>query len=225
VSARRGPRLARWLASVLLPAEDRDFVLGDLEELHRTRVRRHGRLRAALATRRALGASSGRLGRERLMESALLAAVGAAGGVGVAWLLTLPFRGEQLVRMPAFEGFSVDARVLAFAGVAALATAVLFWAAPAALAGRFDLGAAMREAGGQKTGRLGRLRWIAASAQIGLSLTLVVGALLLARTVHGLYRTDTGFSIERVSRVSVVVGLGGAYLRMHRLRRGGSPAR
>lgn len=154
--------------------------------------------RGALATRRALGASSGRIARQHLAESLVLGTLGTLAGLGVAWLVALPFQGESLVRMPAFDGFTVDGRVLAFAGIVSVVTAVLFGAVPAALAGRFDLGAALKEAGGRETRGHARIRRIMSAGQVALSLTLLVGGLLLVRTVRNLYSVDTGFSIGGV---------------------------
>ena len=157
----------------------------------------------AVATRRALGASSGRIARQRLVESLVLAALGSSAGLGVAWLISLGFRNETLAGMPAFTGFAVDWRVAAFAVAAALTTAVLAGAVPAVLAGRFELAPALKETGARDTGRVARVRWVMATVQVALSLTLLVGALLLARTLHHLYGVDTGLVLENVAAVSV----------------------
>jgi putative ABC transport system permease protein len=159
---------------------------------------RNVKRRGALAMRRALGASSARIARLALLESMLLAAVGTLAGFVVAWLMSLLFRGERLVRMPAFESFTVDGRVLAFAAAATLLTAVLFGALPAWLAGRFDLGAALKAAGARDTGRTASIRTALSAAQIALSLALLIGSLLLTRTVRNLYAVDTGLDIDRV---------------------------
>jgi predicted permease len=67
------------------------------------------------------------------------------------------------------------------------------------LAGSFDLGGALRDAGGRETGRASALRAAMSATQIALSLVLLVGAFLLVRTVGNLYAVDTGLSIERVA--------------------------
>jgi len=157
--------------------------------------------RGAVATRRALGASPGRIARQQLVLSLLLGLLGTLGGLCVGWLVALPFRGAQLTRMPAFEGLVLDGRVVVFAGAVSILTALLFGTVPSFLAGRFDIVASLRQAGTRDTGRSGRIRWALSAGQLALSLSLVVGALLLARTVHNLYAADTGLSIEGVSEV------------------------
>ncbi len=159
--------------------------------------------RGATATRRALGASPGRIARQHLVLSLLLATLGTVGGLGVGWLLALPLRGARLTGMPAFEGLVLDGRVLLFASVASVATALLFGTVPALLAGRFDIVTSFRQSGARDTGRSGRVRSALSAGQLAVSLSLVVGALLLVRTIHNLYAVDTGLSIEGVSELSV----------------------
>jgi predicted permease len=155
--------------------------------------------RGALATQRALGASPGRLARNQLIESLLFGLLGSATGLGVAWLIKLPFRGEQLARTPAFEGFTVGWSTAAFASGAAMLTAVLFGMVPAALAGRFDLNASLRASRTHDSGRLGLLRAALSTGQISLTLALLVGALLMVRTIANLRAVDTGLDIEGVA--------------------------
>jgi putative ABC transport system permease protein len=155
--------------------------------------------RGALATQRALGASSARLARQQLAEGLLLGLLGSAAGLGVAWLIAFPFRGERLARMPAFEGFALGSATTLFACAAAVLTAVLFAAAPAALAGRFDLGAALRSTRAHETGRVGPLRAALSVGQVALTLALLVGGLLMVRTIAHLRAVETGLDIERVA--------------------------
>ncbi len=157
--------------------------------------------RGATATRRALGASSGRIARQRLVLSLLLATLGTVGGLGVGWLVALPFRGARLTRMPAFEGLVLDAHVVLFAGVASVATALLFGTVPALLAGRFDVAASLGRSRSGDTGGSGRVRSALSAGQLGVSLALVVAALLLVRTVHNLYAADSGLTIDGVSEI------------------------
>ncbi|HUF51510.1 MAG TPA: ABC transporter permease [Longimicrobiales bacterium] len=154
--------------------------------------------RGAIATRRALGASTARIARQNLLENTLLALLGTAVGLGIAWCVTLPFRHERLFGMPEFEGFTIDARVLVFAFVTAACAVMLFGTIPAALAGRFDLSGALRDGGGRETGRLTTVRSLLSAGQIALSLALLIGAILLTRTVHNLYAVETGFTIDDV---------------------------
>lgn len=159
--------------------------------------------RGALATLRAFGASRMRIARQFLAESVLLALLGGAMGLVVAWLIMIPFRGQSLVRMPAFEGFTIGSEVLAFVGLSAVGAAILFGTVPAWLASRFDLGAALSNARARETGRLGLLRTVLSAGQIAMTLALVVGGILLVRTVNNLRNVETGVDVERVVRITV----------------------
>lgn len=154
--------------------------------------------RGAIATRRALGASTARIARQNLLENTVLALLGTAVGLGIAWCVTLPFQHEQLFGMPAFEGFTIDARVLVFAFATAACAVMIFGTIPAALAGRFDLSGALRDSGGRETGRLTTVRSLLSAGQIALSLALLIGGILLTRTVQNLYAVETGFTIDDV---------------------------
>jgi putative ABC transport system permease protein len=162
--------------------------------------------RGSAAVRRALGASSGRIARSELAQSFVLASLGSVIGLAVAWLISLPLRGESLLRpLPELDQFAVDARVLTFAVAASVATTILFGTVPAMLAGRFDLGGALREAGRGATGHAAYLRSLMAASQIGLSLALLVGGVMLTRTVSNLYAVDTGMTEENVAVLHVDV--------------------
>ncbi len=159
--------------------------------------------RGALAARRALGASPVRIAGQQILQSLLLGALGTAAGVGTGWIIAEAFRGSRITGMPAFDGLAMDGHVAAFAGVASVATALLFGAVPAVLAGRFDLAASLRQTGGRDTGRGARLRSALAALQLASSLSLVVGALLLMHTVHNLYAADLGVDVGDVYEITL----------------------
>jgi putative ABC transport system permease protein len=162
--------------------------------------------RGDVAVRRALGASAGRIARRAIMESFLLAAVGTVAGLGVAWLIGLTVKGQILFGLPGFEGFVVDWRVTAFACAAVFVTALLSGTAPAILTARFDPGSALRDAGRQHTRRHGPLRYGMSILQIALSLTLLIGGVLLARTVRNVYALDPGLNVDGVYIASIDMG-------------------
>jgi predicted permease len=157
--------------------------------------------KAEIALRLSLGATRGRLVRQLITESLALAAMGGAGGLGAAWFLH-----GALVRMmaaadPRFRiGFALDPLVLGFAGAVTLGAALLFGVLPAWQATRSDAGAALKEQGRSATGSPGRMRpgRLLVSLQLALSLPLLFGAGLLARTVYNLQRADLGFAAERL---------------------------
>ena len=153
-----------------------------------------------IGTRVALGASRGRLGRQLLTESLAIALAGgllgtAAAPVAVRALIALlPASGNVTSSQSAGTALhaSLDLRLLLFAFVASVAAGVLSGMAPAWQAGRRSLVSSLRERGG--TGFSGiRLRKVIVTAQIALTLILVVGAALFVRTLDALMAKGPGF--------------------------------
>ena len=146
-----------------------------------------------ISTRLALGASRGRIGRQLLADSVLLAFAGGLLGIGmapVAIRVLIAF----LPRNTAATGLkaSVDMHLLLFAFLVSLATGLLAGCMPALQAGRKSLESSLRERGGTGSGGLSLRRGIM-TAQIAFSLILVVGAGLFVRTLSGLLAKGTGF--------------------------------
>jgi putative ABC transport system permease protein len=160
-----------------------------------------------IAVRQALGASRGRLVRQLLVESLLLAAAGAALGAGLAQALS-----RVLVAFlstsdnPVFLDLPVDWRVLGFAAGLAVLTCLLFGLAPAMRVTRMETAAVMKTGGRGMTASRGRfnLRRALVVAQVALSLVLVAGALLFSRSLGKLMTVDTGFRQEGVLLATVV---------------------
>jgi predicted permease len=148
-----------------------------------------------VSIRRALGAGNGRLARQFLAESMLLAALGAIVGFALAqWfsraLITMMANGDQL-DLPV----SPDWRILAFTGAISLLACVLAGLAPGLNAGKTNVNPALKQvrSGGHR--RLGRALVV---AQLGISMTLLVGASLFIRTLVKLYGVDTGLHTDGV---------------------------
>ena len=168
--------------------------------------------RPEIALRLSLGASRGRLIRQLVTESLALAAIGGMAAIAVAYV----FHGA-LVRMlaasdPRFHmTFSADPLVLAFVVTATLGAALLFGVLPAWQVTRAAAGATLKEESRGATRTIGQLRSgrILVSLQLALSLPLLVGAGLLARTVYNLQRADLGYAAERVLMVRVDLRKGG----------------
>jgi predicted permease len=148
--------------------------------------------RGEAAVRRALGATGGRLLRQQLAEGLVLGVAGGAYGVAVAFAIRTVFRGTRL-EMIELENVPLDTRVLIFALLAAAATGLLFGLVPTALSRRMDLTAALRESGARATGVRTRVRSAIAALQLALSLALLVGALLLTRTLLNYRALELGF--------------------------------
>jgi predicted permease len=159
-----------------------------------------------IAVRLSLGASRGRLVRQFVTESLVLAVMGGAAATAIASLLH-----SALVRMMAqsdsdFQmAFALDPVVLAFVVAATGAATLLFGVLPAWQVTRTDAGAGLREQSRGAIGRRGQLRSgrLLVSLQLALSLPLLVGAGLLARSVYNLQRADLGFPAARLLLVRV----------------------
>jgi predicted permease len=152
-----------------------------------------------IAVRLAIGASRGRLIRQLLAESALMAAVGAALGIVLAGRL-------ERVLLSFFENtwlfldLRPDWRVMAFTVAVAAITCLIFGAMPALRATGIGPGAAMKSASrglSDSRERFG-LRRLLVVAQVALSLVLVVGAGLFVRTLQNLTILDAGFQRDGV---------------------------
>ncbi|HEV3058412.1 MAG TPA: ABC transporter permease [Vicinamibacterales bacterium] len=156
-----------------------------------------------IAVRLAIGASRARLVRQLLAESALVAALGAAGGVVVAAQLERVLL--SLFDNTLFLDLRPDWRVLAFtAGIAAV-TCLVFGVMPALRATSVDPGAAMKPGsrGSSDSRERLALRRGLVVAQVALSLVLVVGALLFVRTLRNLATVDAGFQRTGILVASV----------------------
>jgi predicted permease len=156
------------------------------------------RRRGEMAMRRALGASASRILRQHLAEGIILSVLGASGGVLIAVWMTDLFEGQRILGLPRIEELTVDWRVLTFALLLALGTGVLFGLFPAWVAWRQDFLPHLKDASRTGTGRGSWLRGTLTIAQVSASIVLLVGALLLARTLHNLSRVEVGFDPERV---------------------------
>jgi predicted permease len=157
-----------------------------------------------VAVRKALGASRGRLVRENLTESLLLALLGAAGGVVLAaWLLAV-LRAELASRLPRAEAVALDWRVLAFSIVLAILAGVLFGLLPAVRTAQRDLLTGIRRGARGTTGQeRHRLNRSLVAAETALALVLVSAAALAATSFWRLYTIDPGFRAEGVLAVEV----------------------
>ena len=152
-----------------------------------------------ITVRLALGATRGRLMRQLLTESLLLAALGAAGGVLLARWVVSALAAVIVAKGSPVHATTLDARVLAFTiGIACLA-GIAFGLMPALTAGRTDLAGALKSRGGAAASRAGRrYTRMLVVAQIAISLVLLVGANLFARTLLNLERQPLGFDREHV---------------------------
>jgi putative ABC transport system permease protein len=159
-------------------------------------VRATGRARE-MAIRSALGVSGGRLIRQMLTESALLACVGGAAGIALAVQAS---RGIALLtKDPRLLDVPMDASVLAFAAGATLLTTILFGIGPAIRATRVDAGDALKS-GGRTHGSAARSRTqrVLVVAEVALCVALLAGAGLLFKSFRRVLQVAPGFRTENL---------------------------
>jgi putative ABC transport system permease protein len=148
-----------------------------------------------IAVRAALGAGRGRIVRQLLTESVLLALGGGALGVLVAEASTGALLALAPEILPRAQEIAIDVRAAGVSCGLALLTGVLFGLAPALTATRLRLDEALREAArGHSEGRRGgRLRGTLVVAEVAIALVLLVGAGLIMRSFVRLQAVDPGF--------------------------------
>ena len=166
-----------------------------------------------MAVRSAIGADRFRLVRQLMTESGLLAIVG--GGLGVLfaqWGVDAFGAGLGKPRGAEWVEFAIDGRVLAFALLASMLTAVLFGLAPALGGARVDLRGVLQD-DGRAVGpgrRARRLRSLLVAGQVALSVALLAGAGSVISSSMGLGDVDAGFDRDRLLGVRVALA-GRAY--------------
>ena len=158
-------------------------------------VRTEGRQRE-LAVRAALGASSGRIARGLLTESAVLGLAGGALGVAVAYASLRALLALGSSSLPRMDEIAIDQDVLLYACAASLLSAALFGMLPVLRYARPKLAAALRSETRGFSGSREHLRMRGALVvvQVALALALLVGAGLMIRTFRELGSVDPGFS-------------------------------
>jgi predicted permease len=156
-----------------------------------------------MSVRAALGAGRGRIVRQLLTESLVLAAIGAALGVALTVVAVPILRDVGQAAIPRLDELDIDWRVVAFGIVASVVTGILFGIAPALQASRADLNDVLRSGG--RVAAAGRLRSIFIVTSVALALVLLVGAGLVGRSFERLMRVDYGFRAEGVFTASVTL--------------------
>lgn len=160
--------------------------------------------RREMAIRAALGASRGRAARQLLVESMVLAALGAAAGAAVF----LPLL-EALSGIPALKDFAApaaDGRVAAFAALVAVAAGLAIGCAPVAAGWRDRSHADVKDGGRTGTSsRARRFRSALVGAEVALAIVVLISAGLLLRSFVALGRVDPGFDAAKVLKAEVAL--------------------
>jgi len=157
-----------------------------------------------MAVRAALGAARGRLIRQLLTESVLLALLGCAGGLviglmGSSALNSVQFQSES----PIVLDFQLNWHVFVYALGVALLTGILVAVVPALRVSRGNLREILHEGGRTSTPGRQRFRSVLVAVQVGGSLTLLIVAGLFVRSLEGVQKTDLGFDPRHVVNFSM----------------------
>jgi len=147
-----------------------------------------------LAIRTAIGASRWDLARQILVEALLLAAIGALGGLGIAWFGIHELLAIAPANLPRLDTIRIDSTVLIFTVISSLLAAVIFGLAPAWRAARPDVMIVLRgtsRSEGLASGGLSRK--IVVGLEVALAYVLLIGSGLMVRSFLELQRIDPGF--------------------------------
>ena len=161
--------------------------------------------RREFAVRAALGATSARLIRQMMSESLVLAGMGGALGIAIAYEALRVILASAPIDLPRVSAIHIDLRVLAVAAVLTIASALLFGLLPALRESRSDPHDSLKAGGRSATeSRQGsRVRSVLVTAEVALSTMCLVGAGLLLASFVKLMRVDRGFEVERITSVDL----------------------
>jgi predicted permease len=156
-------------------------------------ARAMGRTRE-FAVRAAMGASRTRVIRQLLTESMLLAGLGGALGILLAYWGTKAVLGALPGAVPRASEVSLDSRVLLFTIALSLFAGIVFGLAPALKTSRVNLQQVLKESGRGGSGARHRLHGVFVAGEVAMALVLLVGAGLMVRSLAALWRVNPGFN-------------------------------
>lgn len=159
-----------------------------------------------IALRLALGATPGRIIRQLLTESVVMALIGAAAGVAFAWLCLRALTQIYAEGIPRIEEASMSGIVLTVTILATVTTGLLFGVIPAFRAYWLGVKSGMTEGAKGSAGRSARrLNSSLVVVQMALSLVLLIGAGLVLKSFQNLMRVEPGFAEDKVLTMIVPV--------------------
>lgn len=162
-----------------------------------------------IALRAALGASRWRIMRQLLTESVIVALIGGALGILVGFwgidALRAANPAEAAKYAPGWYQLGINFEVLAFTIALSFISGIVFGLAPAWQVSRPNLNDSLKEGGRQTSAGSHRLRGSLVVAEVALSLMLLVGAGLLARSFLSLLRTNPGFNADNIITMNLVL--------------------
>lgn len=161
--------------------------------------------RDEITVRVALGAGEGRLVRQLLGESLVLALIASALGAALAWAMLRGLLAIAPEQLPGLDAVHIDARVLGFALLMAIATGLAFGIVPAWLVSRSGPAGAVRAGTGHSARGAAFVQRSLLSAQIAMSMVLLVMSVLLGKSLERLTTVDPGFQPEALTAMRVTM--------------------
>ncbi|MHB1170806.1 MAG: ADOP family duplicated permease, partial [Longimicrobiales bacterium] len=156
--------------------------------------------RGEIGVRLALGATRGRIVRQLMAESMLLAVIGGVAGVVLAWWLTRLIGAVRIPGLPVALDVALDARVLGFAVLVTAVTGLLFGVMPA-LQGSRAPAPLMRD--GARSGARMRTRNLLVIVQVAASVVLLSGGALFLRSLVAAQEIDIGIEVDGMALVEI----------------------
>ena len=180
------------------------LVIGCVNLANLMMVRSASRTRE-MATRHAIGGDLGRLARQLLTETTVLAVTGGTAGVLLAWWATRSVASLNLDQLPRGYEIQLDLIGLGFALALTIGVGLILGVAPAFRLRYMNLNRELREEsrGGTSGRRAQQVRRLLAMAQVAIALVLLIGAGLLLASFRAVVRTDFGFSPANVITANV----------------------
>jgi putative ABC transport system permease protein len=158
-----------------------------------------------MAVRAAMGASAGRMIRQMLTESLLLAFIGGIAGLATAAITLKAVLRFVPANLPRLGEVNIDWPVLGFALLISVATGLLFGLTPAIHSSKAGLASTMREGsrGSGYSAKAGRMRDALMVSQLAFAVVLMIGAGLLLETLRDLLRQNPGFNPSQVVTANI----------------------
>ncbi|HKT45985.1 MAG TPA: ABC transporter permease [Candidatus Acidoferrales bacterium] len=161
--------------------------------------------RREFAVRAAMGASPGRVIRQLLTESVMLALAGGALGLLIAWWGTKAVLSTLPQALPRAKEIGIDAQVLLFTLGISLLAGIVFGLAPALRGWRTDLQETLKEGGRGGSGARNRTQRVFVVVEMAMAVVLLIGAGLMIRSLVLLLNVNPGFNAKNVLTFDVSI--------------------